>query len=177
MRASKTNTSKSWHDILDASDVDTDESMFWSFDELGFGFGEVEPMDLELSPNMTRVNRRQSMKPNKIKKGDGAESKRNSPDEHDDYDFERESWSYIHMRIMGYDHITLDQVALIGKVIRRSLRQIGIFLTPRNRPARRRKPNAFHWLDSNMATIGMNRFDSILFQVLGFPQHMNWSAQ
>jgi hypothetical protein len=68
---------------------------------------------------------------------------------------------------MGYAGATLVQVVRIGSLIERRMRDVRIRLSRRNRAARRRKANAFHWLDENMPKIGLMLFDGTVFTVLG----------
>jgi hypothetical protein len=106
-------------------------------------------------------------KPNVVRKGEGTKSKAKSPDPHDGYPFETKSFSYARIISMGYVGATLVQVVRIGSLIERHMRDVRIHLSRRNRAARRRKANAFHWLDENMPKIGLMLFDRTVFAVLG----------
>jgi hypothetical protein len=91
--------------------------------------------------------------PNQVKKGQGPESKFRHPDPHDDYNFPKLSASYQRMAELGYATVTLtDLVRLCNQIERRLLEQ-GQQTTIRNRFAKRRKPNAFHWLDENWPSV------------------------
>jgi hypothetical protein len=104
-----------------------------------------------------------------LPKGEGAGSKANSPDQHDDYPFETISFAYANIVAMGYRAISLVQIVRISRLIEEVLRRANVPVSQRNRAARRRKPNAFHWLDENWPFIRLIPFGQIVMSVLGFP--------
>jgi hypothetical protein len=103
---------------------------------------------------------------NLVKKGMGPESKRKSPDRHDRYKYEKSSLAYGRLRLLGFPRINVPELVHIGNILENFLRRHGIALTPRNRAARRRKPNAFHWIDENWASIPRRLYDHALMAVL-----------
>jgi hypothetical protein len=105
----------------------------------------------------------------KIKKGWGPESRAKAPDPHDFYDFQRSSDAYICLRVMGYRFCTLDDIVHIGSKVEDLLLAKDRPMTERNRAARRRKPNAFHWIDENWSNIDPDMFKIAVFAVLGDP--------
>jgi hypothetical protein len=68
---------------------------------------------------------------------------------------------------MGYLGVSLVRVVRIGSLIEAALRDVHVRVSRRNRAARRRKANAFHWLDENMSKISLFLFDRTVFAVLG----------
>jgi hypothetical protein len=94
-----------------------------------------------------------SRKSCRVKKGEGPESRRFSPDAHDGYQFESKSSAYFRIRQLGFERIHLPILVRLSNVIEADLAARGIRPTPRNRNARRRKPKAFHWLDENWQMI------------------------
>lgn len=103
------------------------------------------------------------------KKGWGPESKARAPDPHDSYDFETRSPAYARLTFLGYRFIRREEIVrLCGKIEYLLLSQDKA-MTERNRAARRRKPNAFHWLDENWSEITPQIYDSVAFAVLGHP--------
>lgn len=103
------------------------------------------------------------------RKGTGPESKAVAPDHHDSYDFQTRSPAYIRLRMLGYEHFSLGDIVHICSVIERVSHAQGKRLTRRNRAARRRKPNAFHWLDANWDIIAAYAYDPAVIAVLGDP--------
>jgi hypothetical protein len=89
----------------------------------------------------------------RVKKGDGPESRRFAPDAHDGYQFESTSVTYFRIRQLGFQRIHMPTLVRLSNMVESDLVGRGIRPTPRNRNARRRKPNAFHWLDENWQMI------------------------
>jgi hypothetical protein len=89
--------------------------------------------------------------PNQVRKGYGRESRSNSPDKWDAYDFEVLSPAYRCLRHIGYEGITTDALWKVLDIVERDAKRCGVTkkITRRNRAAHRRKPCAFHWLDEN----------------------------
>jgi hypothetical protein len=56
--------------------------------------------------------------------------------------------------MLGYEGITITGLRRVAGLIEGHAEQMGLMLTHRNRAAHRRKPCAFHWLDSNWCWIG-----------------------
>jgi hypothetical protein len=108
----------------------------------------------------------------KTKKGWGPESRAKAPDPHDFYDFQSRSSAYILLRVMGYKFFTLGDVVRIGSHVEDLLLAKDTPMTERNRAARRRKPNAFHWLDENWANITPEMFKTAVVAVLGDPSSL-----
>jgi hypothetical protein len=65
--------------------------------------------------------------------------------------------------------ISLADVVHISNLIENLLQVQRAPVTRRNRAARRRKPNAFHWLDENWGEITPAVYDPAVFAVLGTP--------
>jgi hypothetical protein len=103
------------------------------------------------------------------KKGWGPESKARAPDPHDSYDFQRCSPAYARLTALGYKFIRLEEIVHLSSKIEDVLLSQDKAMTERNRAARRRKPNAFHWLDENWSEITPQIYDSVAFAVLGHP--------
>jgi hypothetical protein len=101
-----------------------------------------------------------------VKKGHGPESKKNAPDIHDSYDYEARSVAYGRVILFGYPGISLCDLVRIGNMIQNMSIARGLLLTPRNRAAKRRKPNAFHWIDENWKTITPMFYDQVVSLVL-----------
>jgi hypothetical protein len=106
---------------------------------------------------------------NKVRKGHGADSKRMMPDPFDHYPFKTKSISYARLVGLGYPNISLINVLAVCQAIQSIMQANGIRLTERNRPAKRRSPCAFHWLDANWTTYGPQVFDRAVFTALGMP--------
>jgi hypothetical protein len=106
-------------------------------------------------------------RPNKVKRGTGAESKARMPDRYDNYPFESQSLAYWRILLLGYSGIHLSDLVRLGNVLEQSMEAQGTTLTPRNRAAHRRMPNAFHWLDENLAVIPVALYDRAVVGVLG----------
>jgi hypothetical protein len=106
----------------------------------------------------------------KTKKGRGPESKVHAPDPHDCYDFQNCSPSYARIMFLGYQYCTLDDIVHIGGKVEDLLLSENKPITERNRAARRRKANAFHWIDENWAEIAPEMYDSSVLAVLGDPE-------
>jgi hypothetical protein len=105
----------------------------------------------------------------RTKKGFGPESKTNAPDQYDSYDFQRRSPAYIRLRLLGHESFTLSDVVHLCSSMENMLLAQGRPITERNRAARRRKPNAFHWLDENWSQITPQMYDPTAFAILGNP--------
>jgi hypothetical protein len=105
----------------------------------------------------------------RVKKGWGPESRAKAPDPHDFYDFQRSSEAYVRLRVMGYQFFTLADIVHIGSRVEDLLLSMEKPMTERNRAARRRKPNAFHWLDENWPNISPDMFKIAVMAVLGDP--------
>jgi hypothetical protein len=110
----------------------------------------------------------ESVRP-RVRKGQGPESKKNAPDLHDLYRFEARSVAYARMVALGHRNVSLVQIVQIGGFIEEQLRAAYAPISQRNRAARRRKPNAFHWLDENWRCMGLIPFDQIVIDILGIP--------
>jgi hypothetical protein len=83
-----------------------------------------------------------------VRKGDGKEGKRLSPDPHDNYDFQ--GGPAMHrLKTLGRDEIRLVRLVALCKDLEDRGRHEAQDLTFRNRWAKRRKPCAFHWIDEN----------------------------
>jgi len=91
--------------------------------------------------------------PNRVKKGDGPESRSNFPDPHDSYDYIALSPSYRRLSELGRGAITMAEVTRLLRIVDSLLADSMKKLTVRNRWANRRKPNAFHWLDENWSLV------------------------
>jgi hypothetical protein len=109
-----------------------------------------------------RVNPRR--RPNQTKKGEGPESKQHAADEWDDYQASR-GMSCPRLSELGRAGITLAQLQKLCDNIAAFMKAKNITLTKRNRWAKRRKPNAFHWLDENWGTIS-SVFDDVALHTL-----------
>jgi hypothetical protein len=104
---------------------------------------------------------------NQIRKGEGADSKAKLPDPRDKYSFKTRSIAYIRLKQLGYHIVRVVEIVRICKVVDAALRKSGKTPTDRNRPCRRRKPVAFHWLDENWPLIGLPLYDRCVTSVLG----------
>jgi hypothetical protein len=149
-----------------------DVSPIWSPTELSRI--SVETPDSNDSPVPTSAGETDSQSKaghhrEKTKKGYGPESKAKAPDPHDYYDFETLSPSYIRLRLVGYEGFTLDDIVLLCNRVENLMLMHGRPTSDRNRAARRRKPNAFHWLDENWSEITPQLYDAAAFAVLGSP--------
>jgi hypothetical protein len=94
-----------------------------------------------------------SRKHNRIKKGQGPESRWNAPDLYDYYDYQIESRAYARLSQLGYPNLSMICLIQLSTQIEKILRLRSVPLTLRKRPAKRRKPNAYHWLDENWVNI------------------------
>jgi hypothetical protein len=83
-------------------------------------------------------------KKNSIRKGDGKDA---APDEHDNYKH-HQGWAFNVLKDALRSEIT---AVAICNVVKELSRQAGV--TPPNRWAQRRKPNAYSWIDRNKAVI------------------------
>jgi hypothetical protein len=102
-----------------------------------------------------------------VRKGCGAESKRCAPDPHDNYSFQTKSLAFARIVHLGFQKVTLTELVRICNFIENFMRFTNCRMTDRNRPARRRTPCAFHWLDTNLPVIGMQLFDNAVISVIG----------
>jgi hypothetical protein len=131
------------------------------------------PFECGASVTQTIVPHREHQQLNcsgqRTKKGWGRESKANAPDQHDCYDFEKCSLACIQLRQMGYKSLTLTDIVHIGGKVENLLLAQERPVTERNRAARRRKPNAFHWIDENWPNIDSDMFEKAVLAVLGKP--------
>jgi hypothetical protein len=84
----------------------------------------------------------------RAKKGSGRESKANAPDPYDNYDMEK-SPVFFALMLAGHARIHSQALFQFCKAIEEKACLEKIILTTRNRPAHRRKPNIYHWLDEN----------------------------
>jgi hypothetical protein len=125
------------------------------------------PIRLPESPQ--RPARPPAPRRNKVRKGQGAHSKQMMPDPFDHYAFKTKSIAYVRLVGLGYPNISLIKVLAVCEVIQSIMQADGIRLTERNRPAKRRSPCAFHWLDENWTTYGPQVFDRAVFTALGMP--------
>jgi hypothetical protein len=103
----------------------------------------------------------------RVRKGDGAESKKKSPDQYDQYHYKAKSVAYARITALGYRTISLVQIVRIGGFVENWLQAAHMPMSERNRAARRRKPNAFHWIDENWQWMRLVPFDGIVMTVLG----------
>jgi hypothetical protein len=104
-----------------------------------------------------------------VRKGEGADSKVMMPDPFDQYNFRTKSIAYARMLGLGYQNISLINVLAVCEQIQGMAQTNSIALTERNRPAKRRSPCAFHWLDANWAKYGPQVFDHAVFTTMGMP--------
>jgi hypothetical protein len=118
-----------------------------------------------------------SQKQNKIAKGDGEQSKANRPDPYDEYPFETKSRSYYRILTLGYRKVGLAQIVQIRTFIENAFKRTGLQFRSRNRAARRRKPNAFHWIDANSPMVGMALLDAAVIKVMGKQPQPRGSAK
>jgi hypothetical protein len=101
----------------------------------------------------------------KMRKGDGPESKRNNPDPFDGYLYQARSPAFARIVRLGLREISLVTLIQLSNAIERELSNRKWRFTPRSRVVKRRKPNAFHWLDENWPTVGLI-FDSKLLEIV-----------
>jgi hypothetical protein len=90
---------------------------------------------------------------NRIKKGQGPESRRNAPDLYDDYRYQTESHAYARLLELGYPNLSVTRLIQLSNKLEDILLFKNVPLTLRKRAAKRRKPNAYHWLDENWVQI------------------------
>jgi hypothetical protein len=102
--------------------------------------------------------------PNRTKKGEGPESRQRATDRWDNYQANR-GVSFSRLGQLGHPGITLAQLQKLCDKIAVFMRTRNIVLTGRNRWAKRRKPNAFHWLDENWGKIS-SIFDQIVLYIV-----------
>jgi hypothetical protein len=102
----------------------------------------------------------------KVRKGDGPESKRNAPDPFDAYLYQACSPAFARIVRLGLRDISLVALIELSDAIERELCRRKWRFTPRSRIVKRRKPNAFHWLDENWATVALI-FDFKLLEIIG----------
>jgi hypothetical protein len=112
------------------------------------------------------AQKRKSRHGNKVKKGDGCESKRLAPDPYDDYPFTKASPAYQRLKFLNAEFLSFPGLLEIGSCIEKTLQLQNAPLALRNRAARRRKPNAFHWFDENWCFISLAMFDSLVIRSL-----------
>jgi hypothetical protein len=103
---------------------------------------------------------------NKVRKGDGPESRLNAPDPWDNYRFEDHSPAFKRLRELVNINVKATEIMILSTAIENRLIREDRNLTTRNRAARKRKAPAFHWLDENWAVIGPI-FDQAVQTVLG----------
>jgi len=108
----------------------------------------------------------QEKRKRQIRKGDGPESKKNSPDPSDGYDFELLSATYHRLALLGHRTIQLTDLQKLGTAIEHILLQRRIPISLRSRNAKRRKPVAFAWFDQHWAQIAPI-FDGVVFSLFG----------
>jgi hypothetical protein len=106
------------------------------------------PFDIDTKPSRQRLRH-----PNRVRKGEGSESRRLAPDLDDDYPYESCSKAYIRLSELNLGYFSMVDVVRMSDAIEADLLCKGVRITPRNRMAKRRKPNAFHWLDKNWSAI------------------------
>jgi hypothetical protein len=104
----------------------------------------------------------------RLEKGCGPESKRNAPDRHDAYPFETRSPSYFRIMQLGLMKIGLVALIHFSDALELELRARYCKITARNRWAKRRMPNAFHWIDENWKNIAPI-FDLVFCRTFGRP--------
>jgi hypothetical protein len=117
--------------------------------DLGPQFDDNSAMENSLPSSTQRKD-----KLHRIRKGDGPESRRNAPDPYDEYPFGTVSIAYAHLVRLGLKNISMVSLVRLSNAIERYLVVFRPLLTRRNRNAKRRKSNAFHWLDENWGLIG-----------------------
>jgi hypothetical protein len=115
--------------------------------------------------------------PNLIKKGDGPESKKRMPDKSDGYPIDSRSRAYARLLALGFSRITFRDICRIGNALEEWCAVGQIPLTARNRAARRRKPNAFYWMDENWTRIQGQMYDMAVLSVLGRPSIAGWPSR
>jgi hypothetical protein len=135
---------------------------FWSFDRSSNDQSQKQAAvtQFPVSAESPRIRQR-------TKKGTGPESKANAPDRHDSYDFQNCSRAYMRLRVLGCELLTLSDIVHLCAMIESLCQARGKRMTQRNRAARRRKPNAFHWLDENWDVIAPYMYDPAVFAILG----------
>jgi hypothetical protein len=131
-------------------------SSFPSWEESPAGIASPE------TPHLSRRGR------NRIRKGEGKDSRTRRPSEWDNYQYESsESPAFCCLREqLGYEGISLLNLTRVADMIAFETKSRGIEISYRSRAARRRKPCAFHWLDENWASIE-ELFRLALREVLG----------
>jgi hypothetical protein len=107
------------------------------------------PSQVTPAPTMASLQPRQ----NRVRKGEGPESRKRAPDPYDNYPFDTVSFAYARLALHGLHGIRLVSLVKLTNAIEQALIAAGRRLTPRNRKAKRRKSNAFHWLDENWSAI------------------------
>jgi hypothetical protein len=90
---------------------------------------------------------------NRIKKGEGPESRQNAPDPHDSYAYQLRSCAFARLFQLGQANLPLSGVVKLATVVEHRVLELGCTTTPRTRAAKRRKPNAFYWFDENWYAI------------------------
>jgi hypothetical protein len=101
-------------------------------------------------------------------KGKGRDSKTESPDRWDSYNYQAESIAFRGLQAIGYKGIVLRSLWKVMDKVHEGAMKRGIaeLLTHRNRITRRRKPCAFHWLDENWCLLE-EIFKTAVHEVLG----------
>jgi hypothetical protein len=129
-----------------------------SGEQSSLGTGSPETSE---TPDLRRCGR------NRIRKGEGRDSRTRRPDKGDNYRYESESPAFRCIREqLGYEGISLASLARVGDMISSEARTSGIEISYRSRAARRRKPCAFHWVDENWDSVE-GIFRSAIREVLG----------
>jgi hypothetical protein len=123
--------------------------------------------DLPLSPTGSLPRNRGR---NRVKKGEGPESRRHAPDPHDTYPYQTASRSYARLRLFGHENLSLIGVVQLATAVEQIIIVSGQRIPPRKRAAKRRKPNAFYWFDENWNLISPV-FDRCLQSVVACPQN------
>jgi hypothetical protein len=106
------------------------------------------PFDVELRGPIRRGR-------NITSKGKGPDSKTQSSDPWDSYNYWAESIAFRGLRSLGYEGIAIGPLRDVIDKVHEGAQKRGIaeLLTHRNRMGRRRKPCAFHWLDENWCLV------------------------
>jgi hypothetical protein len=106
--------------------------------------------------------------PNITPKGKGKDSKTESPDRWDSYNYQAESIAFRGLQDIGYKGIAPGSLWKVMDKVHEGAMKRGIaeLLTTRNRMARRRRPCAFHWFDENWCLVE-EIFKTAVQEVLG----------
>jgi hypothetical protein len=148
--------------MLDGPAQALDDAWLYSSDDM-IDYAEVNLHEID---HHDRATENGPPSGHRMKSGTGPESKRESPDPFDCYPFQTYSISCARLRMLGFMSISVPDLVRVGNIIENFLEHHAIPLSPRNRAARRRKPNAFHWIDENWTRIPWLLFDRAITAVL-----------